>query len=162
MLLRKWEIPVLKLHVPFQLSEVQFNVYFTDWPKGCAVRSPSGKREYGVHEQRRGIPGPACCHGGAAQHRGACASATPVSLLQSPSQAGTAGLGQNATPLLSAGSFCHVFLFGFSQAHLCCTLTAEGGGSGSSLGLCRGAWPLPSTLRQGKEFSCTFHFGRLY
>lgn len=30
MLLRKWEIPVLKLHVPFQLSEVQFNVYFTD------------------------------------------------------------------------------------------------------------------------------------
>lgn len=63
---------MFKLRVPFQLSEVQFNVDLTD----CAVRRPSGP----CKELTRG---------------GGPALLVPLwPVLQSPSQAGTAGLGQ--------------------------------------------------------------------
>lgn len=83
-----------------------------------------------------GTHSPACC-------RGLSASASPVIAVVA-SQPGAAGLGQNATPLLSPGSSCHIFWL--SEAHLCCKLTAGGEGSRGGLCLHRGVWPLPSAL----------------
>lgn len=115
---------MFKLRVPFQLSEVQFNVDLTD----CAVRRPSGPCK---ELTRAGGP----------------ALLVPLwPVLQSPSQAGTAGLGQRRL-LCYHQAACAPFLL--TLWFLSSSQSSEGEGSGG-FGLCRRAEPPPNALRGGE------------
>lgn len=98
MLLRNWEISVLKSCVPFQKCNLMFILLIVLTERLCHEESKWKCKEM---MSGGGTHGPACC-------RGLGASASPVIAVVA-SQPGAAAFGQSVTPLLSPGSSCHIF-----------------------------------------------------
>lgn len=106
------------------------------WLKGCAMRSPSGSvRSWWAEE----APQPCLLWGAQCECLSChCCSGLPTWCCWSWTKCNSFAITRQWLP--------HFWLFGFSEAHLCCKLTAGEEGSKGGLCLRRGVWSLPCAL----------------